>query len=157
MRNKTIAVWLTLVAGPLGLHRLYTAGRFDRLSWTLLLPTLVGGYGVMRARELGLDDQLSWLLIPWIGLSVAVTSLTAIVYGLMESEKWNARFNPGLETTDAAGQSGWLTVAGVIVALLLGATVLLSSIAFSFQRYFEYQAEDAGKTASSASFRLPAG
>jgi hypothetical protein len=157
MRNKTIAVWLTLLAGPLGLHRLYTAGRFDRLSWALLLPTLIGAYGVMRAREVGLDDHLSWLLIPWIGLCVAVTSLTAIVYGLMDSEKWNARFNPELEAAHSAGQSGWLTVAGVVVALLLGATVLLSSIAFSFQRYFEYQAEDVGKTASIAIFRTPAG
>jgi len=157
MKNKTIAVWLTLLAGPLGLHRLYIAGRFDRLSWALLLPTLVGAYGVMRARDVGLDDHLSWLLTPWIGLSVAVTSLTAIVYGLMESEKWNARFNPKLEAAHPAGQSGWLTVAGVIVGLLLGAIVLLSSIAFSFQRYFEYQAEEAGSTASSTSVRTPAG
>jgi hypothetical protein len=29
--------------------------------------------------------------------------------------------------------------------LLLGATVLLSSIAFTFQRYFEYQSDNAGQ------------
>ena len=34
---------------------------------------------------------------------------------------------------------------GVILALLLGATVLMSTIAFSGQRYFEYQVEEARK------------
>lgn len=148
MKNKTITVWVTLLLGPLGLHRLYVAGRFDWLSWVFLIPTLTGAYGVLRAREIGLDDHLSWALIPWIGLSVAVSSLIAIVYGLMESEKWNARFNPQAQGEDRAGRSGWLTIAGVVIALLLGATVLLSSIAFSFQRYFEYQAESAATIAA---------
>jgi hypothetical protein len=155
MKNKTIAVWVTLLTGPLGLHRLYVSGRFDWLSWAFLIPTLTGAYGVLRAREIGLDDHLSWALIPWIGLSVAVSSLLAIVYGLMESEKWNARFNPQAQDEDRAGRSGWLTIAGVVIALLLGATVLLSSIAFSFQRYFEYQAE--GASARLVEFRIPAG
>lgn len=143
MKNKTVAVWLTLVTGPLGLHRLYLQRRFDGLSCLLLLLTLTGAYGVLRAREIGLDDHASWLLIPWLGLSVAASSLAAIVYGLMDTEQWNARFNHDLPADDAAGVSGWLTIGGVVIALLLGATVLLSSIAFSFQRYFEYQAEDA--------------
>jgi TM2 domain-containing membrane protein YozV len=142
MKNKTLAVWLTLVTGPLGLHRLYLRRRFDSVSVLLLVPTLVGMYGVLRAREIGLDDHLSWLLIPWVGLSVAASSLTAIVYGLMDQEKWNAVFNQALPLDSAAGASRWPTIFGVVAALLLGATVLLSSIAFSFQRYFEYEALD---------------
>jgi hypothetical protein len=143
MKNKTAAVWLTLLVGPLGLHRLYLHRRFDAISWLQLLPTLVGAYGVLRAREIGLDDHMSWVLTPWIGLSAAASSLTAIVYGLMETEKWNVRFNPDCAMDDTAGASGWPTIGGVVVALLMGATVLLSSLAFSFQRYFEYQAEEA--------------
>ncbi|NVO07510.1 MAG: TM2 domain-containing protein, partial [Rhodoferax sp.] len=114
MKNKTVAVWLTLVTGPLGLHRLYLQRRFDGLSWLLLVPTLIGTYGVLRARENGLDDHLSWLLIPWVGLSVAASSLTAIVYGLMETEKWNARFNQNLPAESGAGASDWLTIGGVV-------------------------------------------
>ena len=157
MKNKTMAVWLTLLVGPLGLHRLYLHKRFDAVSWLQLLPTLVGAYGVLRAREIGMDDHMSWVLIPWIGLSAAASSLTAIVYGLMESEKWNARFNPRCSPDAAAGASGWLTIGGVVVALLLGATVLLSSLAFSFQRYFEYQAEDSPVAATVAVLRKSAG
>jgi hypothetical protein len=143
MKNKTLAVWLTLITGPLGLHRMYLQRRFDGLSWLFLVPTLTGAYGVLRAREIGLDDHISWLLIPWVGLSVAASSLTAIVYGLMDTAKWNASFNPKSAQDSAEGASGWLTIGGVVAALLLGATMLLSSIAYSFQRFFEYQAEGA--------------
>ena len=157
MRNKTVAVWLTLLTGPLGLHRVYLHRRFDGISCLLLLPTLVGAYGMLRAREAGVDDHLSWLLIPWVGLSVAASSLTAIVYGLMETEKWNASFNPALPLEGAAGESGWLTIGGVVCALLLGATMLLSSIAFGFQRYFEYQAEVAPGKAQALDLKKSAG
>ena len=157
MKNKTLAVWLTLITGPLGLHRLYLHSRFDALSWLQLIPTLVGAYGVLRAREIGLDDHTSWVLIPWVGLSAAASSLTAIVYGLMETEKWNARFNPESPPESATGASGWLTIGGVVVALLMGATVLLSSLAFSFQRYFEYQAEDTSASATATSPKKSAG
>jgi TM2 domain-containing membrane protein YozV len=144
MKNKTIAVWLTLLTGPAGLHRLYLFRRFDGISLLQLIPTLMGAYGMLRAREIGLDDHASWLLIPWLGLSVAASSLTAIVYGPMDADKWNRLFNPAAQAQSQAGDSHWLTIGGVVAALLLGATVLLSSIAFSFQRYFEYQAEEPG-------------
>jgi hypothetical protein len=156
IKNKTLAVWLTLLTGPAGLHRLYLFGRFDGLSALQLVPTLIGAYGVLRAREIGLDDHTSWVLIPWIGFSVAASSLTAIVYGLMDAEKWNLRFNPDAPDSDA-GNTRWLTIGGVVAALLLGATVLLSSIAFSFQRYFEYQAEEPPAVAVGAEPKKSAG
>ena len=153
IKNKTLAVWLTLLTGPAGLHRLYLFGRFDGLSALQLIPTLIGACGVLRAREIGLDDHASWVLIPWIGFSVAASSLNAIVYGLMEAEKWNQRFNSE-QAQSEAGNTGWLTIGGVVAALLLGATVLLSSIAFSFQRYFEYQAEEPSPAAMTEEHRM---
>lgn len=141
MKNKTLAVWLTLVLGPTGLHRIYLLGKYDAISTALLVPSVIGLYGVTRARELGVNDQVSWLLIPFIGFTMAACALTAIVYGLMDTEQWNLRFNPGQAADEISGQTNWLTVGGLAVALFLGATVLISSIAFSFQRYFEYQYE----------------
>jgi hypothetical protein len=35
-----------------------------RLGLLYPLPTLLGLYGVLRMRDLGLDDRLSWLLVP---------------------------------------------------------------------------------------------
>jgi hypothetical protein len=143
MKNKTFAVWLTFLLGPVGLHRVYLQGRFDWLSRALLVLTSLGLYGVHRAREISLDDELSWLLIPLLGFALAGCALTAIVYGLTDVEKWNQKFNPTLDVDAIAGQTNWLTVGGLVTALLLGTTVLMASIAFSFQRYFEYQIEEA--------------
>lgn len=145
MKNKTLALWITLLGGPLGLHRLYLKGRWDGISALWCVPTLIGSYGVWRARTLGLDDGLSWLLIPFLGFTAAACALMAILHGLTDTEKWNRRHNPQAPLDAAAGNSNWFTVAGLVVALMAGATVLLASIAFSFQRYFEYRYEEAQK------------
>ena len=141
MKNKTLAVWLTLMLGPLGAHRIYLKGKFDGIATVLLLATVIGSYGVERARTNGVDDQISWLLIPWGGLAMAACALTAIVYGLTDAEKWNRGYNPAAPADATAGQTNWITVFGLAASLLLGATVLLASIAFTFQRYFEYEAD----------------
>jgi len=142
MKNKTLAAWLAFLGGPLGLHRFYLHGLGDLLGWLLPIPTALGLYGIERAREFGLDDGLSWVLIPFLGFTIAGCALTAIVYGLMTPEKWNARHNP-LGAPDAPpGRTGWLTIGAVVVSLFIGATVLMASIAFSFQRYFEHQVEE---------------
>lgn len=137
MKNKTLAVWLTLSVGALGLHRLYL-GRYDWIAKLAPIPTLLGAYGITRARTLGVDDQWSWALIPLLGFMLAACALNALVYGLMDAAKWNARFNPG-QPESPKGETNWLTVGGLIVALGLGTTILMATLAFSIQRTFEYQ------------------
>ena len=141
MKNKTLAAWLTFLGGPLGLHRFYLFGAANRLGWLLPLPTLLGVYGVHRARSLGLEDPASWVLIPLLGFTIAGCAVNALVYGLMAAEKWNARFNPGAADDAPAGRTNWLTIGALVVSLLVGTTVLMASLAFSFQHYFEYQVE----------------
>jgi hypothetical protein len=143
MKNKTLAAWLSFLGGPLGLHRFYLFGWRDALGWLLPLPTALGAYGIHRALTYGQDDSLSWALIPLLGFTIAACALNAIVYGLKSPEQWNAQFNPSADENAAAGQTEWLTIGAVALALLLGTTVLMSSIVFSFQRYFEYQFEEA--------------
>lgn len=143
MKNKTIAAWLAFAGGPLGLHRFYLFGLHDRLGWLLMLPTALGMWGFERVKAYGVDDVLSWWLIPIFGFAFAACALNAIVYGLMSTERWNARFNPQQAADAAAGQSNWFTIGAVAVALLIGTTVLMSSIVYSIQRYFEVQIEEA--------------
>ena len=145
MKNKTIATWLTFFGGPLGLHRFYLRGMGDLMGWLLPVPTALGLYGIERIQKNGIDDPWSWVLIPLLGFTIAACALTAIVYGLMTPEKWNTKFNPQLPRDAAPGQTNWFTIGAVAVALLLGTTVLMSSIVFSFQHYFEYQVEEARK------------
>ena len=145
MKNKTIAAWLAFIGGPLGLHRFYLHGMGDLLGWLLPIPTALGLYGIERVQQNGVDDLWSWVLIPLLGFTIAGCALTAIVYGLMTPEKWNARFNPSAPPDSAPGRTNWFTIGAIALALLVGTTVLMSSMAFSFQRYFEYQIEEAKK------------
>lgn len=145
MKNKTLAAWLTFLGGPLGLHRFYLKGLGDTLGWALPIPTALGLYGVGRVKQFGLDDTWGPALIPLLGFTVAGCALTAIVYGLMTPEKWNAKFNPMAPANSTSGSTGWMTIGAVIVSLFVGTTVLVSSIVYSFQSYFEHQIEEARK------------
>lgn len=145
MKDKTVAAWLALIGGPLGWHRFYLYGWADLIGWLHPIPTALGLYGLQRVQAHGLDDQLSWILIPLLGFNVAACALTTILYGLMSPERWNARFNPGQTSDSASGRTHWFTIGAVVLALLLGATILVASLVYSFQRYFEHQIEEARK------------
>jgi hypothetical protein len=140
-RSKTVAAWLALAAGSLGAHRFYLFGRRDLWAWAHLLPTLVGLYGIRRVQLFGQDDMLSWALIPVLGLMVAQAMVFALVYALTPDEKWDAAMNPG----QPVHATRWAPVFAAILALALGAGVLMATIAFGGQRYFEWQIEEARK------------
>jgi hypothetical protein len=150
MKNKTLAAWLAFVGGPLGLHRFYLHGLADLGAWALPIPTALGLYGIERIRRYGVDDQWSWVLVPLLGFTIAGCALTAIVYGLTTREKWNARFNRSVPADAPAGGTTWFTIGAVVLSLLVGTGVLMASLAFSFQHYFEYQIEEGRKLSAPA-------
>jgi hypothetical protein len=143
MKSKTVATWLALGGGALGLHRFYLRGWGDIWGWLLPIPSALGLHGVQRVLDYGQDDRLSWVLIPLLGFTLAGCALTAIAYGLMTPERWNTRYNPQASPEAAPGRTHWGTVIGIVLALLVGTTVLMASIVYSFQRYFEVQIEKA--------------
>ena len=136
-RSKTLAAWLAVIGGTLGLHRLYLRGFGDRLAWLHPLPTAAGLIGLHRLLTLGQDDHLAWLLLPLLGLMIAQAMLCAIVIALTPDEKWDTRHNPGRE----GEATGWGPVLAAIVALLLGGGILMSTIAYGGQKFFEWQIE----------------
>lgn len=140
-KSKAIATWIAIFGGALGLHRFYLRGVRDLWGWLYPAPTLLGLYGAHRMQSLGQDDRLAWVLIPLLGLTIVGAMLSALVYALSADEKWNVRYNPA----GPASRSGWVTVIGAIVALMLGAGVLMATLAFSAQRFFEAQAEATAK------------
>jgi hypothetical protein len=137
-KSKSIATWLAVVAGTLGVHRFYLHGLRDFWGWMHPLPTIVGVAGIARMSNLGQDDKLAWLLIPLFGFMLAA----AIVMGLTSDERWNGRWNVGVSP---APKTRWMPILGAVLALLFGATALMSSIAFSGQKFFEWQIEEGRK------------
>lgn len=141
-KSKSIATWLAVALGTLGAHRFYLHGLRDVWGWLHPVPTLVGAAGLVRMDQLGQDDKLAWLLIPLLGLMVAQSMLYGIIIGLTPDEKWNAQFNVGV---NPAPQTRWVPVLGAIAGLFFGAAILMSTIAFSGQRFFEWQVEEGRK------------
>jgi hypothetical protein len=137
-RSKTIAAWLALLAGSLGLHRMYLRGARDALAWLHLLPTAAGLLGVERLLAFGQDDRLAWLLIPLLGLMLSQGALFAILYGLTPDETWDARRNPGQPVT----ATRWGPVLAAIVALLVGGAVLMGTLTYGIQKFFEWQLQE---------------
>lgn len=134
-KNKTLAAWLALLGGSLGLHRAYVNGLRDRWWWLHPIPTAIGLIGLQRFRTLGQEDLMAAWSLPLLGLMLAQGALCAIVYGLTKDETWNARHNP----TQPAAPTGWGPILAAIAALLVGGTVLMSAIVFGAQRYFELE------------------
>jgi hypothetical protein len=134
-RSKTVATWLALLGGSLGLHRFYLHGMRDPWAWLHPWPTLVGAYGFWRMRTWGVDDARGSALVPLLGIMLAATMLQAIVYGLTSDERWATRHGsrPG-------GAPAWPLVLAVIIALAAGASIAVATIAFTAQRYFEARA-----------------
>jgi hypothetical protein len=140
-QSKTLATWLACIGGAFGAHRFYLHGVRDLWAWLHPVPTLAGLYGIHRVQTLGQDDPLSWLLLPLLGLMIAQACLFAILYGLTPDAKWDDAHNLG----QASHNTRWLPVLGVIVALMIGATALMATIAFGGQRFFEWQVEESRK------------
>ncbi|MSQ64822.1 MAG: hypothetical protein EXR37_00480 [Limnohabitans sp.] len=145
MKNKSLVCWLSLLVGCFSLARFYMFGLRDSVGWALLFMSLLGIYGFERAHSFGLDDPLSWWLVPLIGLSVAVSALHTIYWGLMSVARWNNSYNPQTDIESSSGNTNWLTIGALVLALMLGTTALLSSLAYGFQRYFESQIEESQK------------
>jgi hypothetical protein len=139
LKNKTLAAWMALIGGCFGWHRLYLHGWSDKWALAHAIPTVLGFWGVDRVLAYGQDDKLSWLLLPLLGFSIAAACLTGILYALQTPEAWNRTYNPGADPEASAGQTRWLTIIALVLALMVGSMAFMAGIAFSFQRFFEYQ------------------
>jgi len=134
-RSKTVATWVALALGALGGLRFYLHGARDAAAWLHVPPTLLGLWGAWRMDTLGQDDRLASLLVPLLGLMLSWAMLSAIVAALTPDARWDERHNPGLP----GRSTGWGPVLGAILALMIGGIVLMGTIAFSGQRFFEWQ------------------
>ena len=151
--SKTLATWIAVIGGSVGLHHFYLRGFRNPWGWLYPIPSLVGLAGVMRMREMGVDDRLSWAMIPWLGLTISVGMLCAIVIGLTSDARWARQYAiaPGQPVVRATREededspppglvhTGWAPVLGVILALMLGGGVLMGTIAFTVEKVFDVQ------------------
>ena len=132
-RSKTLATWAAVLGGFFGLHRFYLRGMADPWGWLHAAAAFLGLMGVQRLRSLGVDDSVATFLLPCLGLTLSAAMLAAIVHGLTPDERWAQRHHPEIGLVPTA----WGPVLGVILALMVGATALMATVAFVGQRFFE--------------------
>jgi hypothetical protein len=121
-KNKTLATLLALLFGGLGIHRFYLKGSTDRLGLLHLCSIPAAGlvYG------LGHAPNPFWVLLPLL-VSYSAGFIETLVIGLTPDEKWDAAYNPG-----SASHSNWLVVLLLVLAMLVGATVVIATISRLF-------------------------
>jgi TM2 domain-containing membrane protein YozV len=139
-RSKTLTAALAFFFGVLGAHRFYLYGPRDVYAWAHVLGTVVGIPGFLLLKVTERASTLGWALVFPGAISLLAAFLAAIVYGLRPDEKWDAQFNA---QTGKHSRSGWTVVFVVIFSLLVGAFLLMTGLALSFQTYFESQVEAA--------------
>jgi TM2 domain-containing membrane protein YozV len=139
-RSKTLTAALAFFFGTLGAHRFYLYGLRDIYGWAHLLGTLIGIPGFLLLASTERASMLGWVLVFPGAISLLAAFLAAIVYGLRPDAKWDAQFN---EQTGKQSNSGWTVIFVVIFSLLIGAFLLMTGLALSFQTYFEGQVQAA--------------
>jgi TM2 domain-containing membrane protein YozV len=139
-RSKTLTAALAFFFGSLGAHRFYLYGARDLFGWAHIVGTLIGVPGFLLLMATERASILGWVLVAPGAISLLAAFLAAIVYGLRPDEKWDAQFNAH---TERESESGWTVIFVVIFSLLIGAFLLMTGLALTFQTYFESQVEAA--------------
>lgn len=125
-RHKALAALLATSLGALGAHRLYLG---QRLWWLPLGITMGALPLLLGVRNWYQTPAFFVLMVP-----VVAGFIAALVIALTPDEKFDARFNAGSERRN---RSGWDAVLVAIVTLLIGTTVLMTTLVLLFQTWFE--------------------
>ncbi|WLI90104.1 hypothetical protein Q4S45_02985 [Massilia sp. R2A-15] len=123
-KNKTFATWTALLGGAAGIHRIYLRGAGDRLA----LAHYAGVAGTLALMAAAPGANVFWKLLP-LTVSAIAGFIEALVIGVMPDEKFDARYNGG---SGRASDSGPLLALGLVATLLVGATVVIATMARLF-------------------------
>ena len=144
--------WHRGIAKAVQLHGRETAADTQKVAesfrWVIKVFSALDP-NLPRADEYGTDmimidgpEPGSGKVFDWSLAGDAPDSLKLILAGGLTPDNVGAAITEA-DALAASGQTNWGTVIGIAIALLIGTAMLMSSLAFSFQRYFEYQIEAA--------------
>jgi hypothetical protein len=127
-----------------GLNCFYLQGLKYFWAWTQLFALIGGIAGWTILKNANFLSAPGWILITFGFIAIEASWLTTIAFGLRPDEKWDAQFNPGIEEQRRT-QSGWPVILTVIFSLVLGAAVMMTFFAISFEQFFISQLHEARK------------
>ena len=139
-RSKLIFCALGLFFPGTGLNCFYLLGIKSFWAWAQLFSLIGGIGGWLILKNAHFHSAPGWIMITLGFIVMEASWLTTIALGLRADEKWAAQFNSAGKT-----QSGWPVVLTVIFSLVLGAGVMMTFFAISFEQFFISQIGEARK------------
>ena len=123
-KNKAFTSLLAFLLGTVGAHRFYLHGARDRWGWLHLtaLPA------AMLLHQLFPEADWFYQILP-LTVSALAGFLEALVLGLMPDDKWDARYNAA---SSRLSDTGWPLAVVLVATLMLGAGVLIATMARLF-------------------------
>jgi len=123
-KNKTLATFLALAFGAIGVHRFYLRGPYDRLGilHVCCIPVMGMVYGAGRA------PNVFWVLLPLL-VSAIIGYLEALLIGLTPDDKWDARHNAA---SSHRSDTSWIVALLLVLTMLVGTTTLIATMARLF-------------------------
>ena len=123
-KNKAFTSLLAFLLGAVGAHRFYLRGARDRWGWLHLaaLPAC------LVLRQAFPEADWFYQILP-LTLSALGGFLEALVLGLMPDDKWDARYNAA---SSRLSDTGWPLAVVLVATLMLGAGVLIATMARLF-------------------------
>lgn len=120
-KDKTLTCLLAVLVGWAGAHRFYLHGARDMRAWAYALTSVIYiGIALFAIRT----ESIHAMVIVLLPLPIFLSVLEALVHGLVEDEKWDARHNAH---SIRATRSKWplvmllvLSFGGGFVALVAG-------------------------------------
>jgi TM2 domain-containing membrane protein YozV len=122
-KNKTLATFLALLLGGLGVHRFYLKGRVDRLGLLHLCSVPIAGLVVAVAPNADGFYKVLPLLVSYV-----VGFLEALIIGLTSDEKWDAAHNAG----SGRSRSNWVLAVLLVTTMLVGTTIMIATMSRLF-------------------------
>ncbi|BDW11399.1 hypothetical protein PSHI8_14820 [Polynucleobacter sp. SHI8] len=139
-KSKLVTCLLSLFLPGTGLHWLYLKGKSSPWFYLQLIALLLGVWGWFELAHTEKESLLGWFAVALGHISLLTSWLCTLVYGLRLDERFDAQFNSG---SSQKNHSGWLIIICMIIALMVGAFVLMSGLAIAFEQYFISQVEAA--------------
>jgi len=117
-RNKVVLAWLASLLGMFSVHWWYLDRPYAKFmtGFAIVMLVLAQFYPVWW-------DSPPFLLLL---LPVSAGIIEALIFALMDDQKFDARYNPH---SDRQTKTGWDAVIVAIVSTFLGGTVILLGIA----------------------------
>ena len=143
-KSKLIFCALGLFFPGSGLNCFYLQGIKSFWAWSQLLAVVGGTLGWPLLKDAHFHSAPGWVLLTFGFIAMEASWLSTIAFGLRPDEKWDAQFNPNIAEHQRS-QSGWLVVLTVIFSLVLGAGVMMTFLAISFEQFFISQIYEAKK------------